>query len=957
MLGEIIKDYKKYETRLFLCKPDRTTIGELTEAYNKNIVPIYGSIHELTFNIPYVIEKNKEYIRNPHIDLIRGHYLIRYELRNPNDNDKVIDTQYFILTNPKNTFDNGKEIKQVQSYLLPYEFRDKIIRLYKGTKNLQEVLTDTLVAKTNWSIGTIDTKLSTKYRTFDISETNLLDFIYELQEKFNAITIWDTVNRTVSFYELESLGQNRGFEITYGKYLKSLTEDQNFDDVVTRLYCYGQDDLSINSVNPTGADYIDDFSYYMYPFERDLNNNVINHSNYMSDELCHAILDYSEYLENKTGQFADLLSQLETQQTSLDTKSNELLTLNIQLQAIQDNLDIANASGGDTSTYITQKNNKLTEINNKETEIDEILTNITNINSQIATLRNEVSIENHFTSTQIIELNGYIKEKVWLDTTFTDVNDLYNEGKRKLSEISQPQISYSIDIVDFLNVVECHRDWDKLKLGDIVTINYPNFNINVKAKIIKIEHGLDSNDLKLEIANTSTLKNGFMSIKDLLRNSVSTSTQVDMSRFKINDTIDKTTEIDKIINSEFDANKRIISGGINNSISISPRGIIITDPDNPNHMLIAQAGILAISDDGGNTWKHAIRYDGIVAENIVGKLGIFAKVRADQIILGDNGEKLSSSVMGDDLLKANQKYDNSVTFADGNGIKVTDTLNNERVRLGQYAAGKYGLKVTGGEIFSTYIQTNSEGATSYVSIGKDGRGAIEGVENNQKVFSLVAGGGVGNLSLYRDNIETIRFNTNIQNSNKYWNALYSTDNSPIGLFTDNDILLDGRYNSIKLQNDGEIRIMSKDSSGNNKATVVEGNFFATGTMKDSAVETENYGWRGVNAYEMADILFGDIGQAKVVNGECRINLDPIFKETVNTDIPYNVFLTPYANGHIYIDSMEKNGFVVKGDNIPFGWEIKAKRKGCEHLRLEKLDFMELLEDDEILTTNWEDELL
>lgn len=828
MLGEIVKDYKKYETRLFLCKPDRTTIGELTEAYDRNIVPQYGGVYELTFNIPYVIEKNKEYIRNPHVNHVRGHYLIRYEKWNPNTNT-IIEKEYFIISNPKNTTDNGKEIKQVQCYLLPYEFRDKIIRLYKGAKNLQEVLSETLVSKTNWSIGTIDTKLSTKYRTFDISETNLLDFIYELQEKFNAITIWDTVNRKVSFYELETLGQDKGFEITFGKYLKSLSEDTNFDEVTTRQYCYGLDDISINSLNPTGTDYIDDFSYYMYPFERDINKNIIKHSNYMSDELCHAILDYKEYLETKQGQFANLLTQLETQQTTLDTKENEMLTLRIQLQSIQDNIDIANRAENDPSAYITQKNNKQAEINTKQTEINSILTSIANINSQITTLRNEVSIDNHFTDELIIELNGYIKEKVWLDTTITDVNDLYEEGKKKLSEISQPQVNYSIDIADFLNVVECHRDWDKFKLGDIVTIRYPNFNINIKAKIIKFSHNIDNNDLSVEIANTTTLKNGFLAIKDLVRSSKSTSTQIDMSRFKINDTIDKATEIDKIINSEFDANKRIISGGLNNSISFSPRGLIITDPDNPNYMLIAQAGILAISPDGGNTWKHAIRYDGIVAENIVGKLGIFAKVRADQIILGDNGEKLSSSVMGDDLLKKGQKYDNSVTFADGNGIKVTDGGNNERVRLGQYAAGKYGLKVTNGEIFSTTIQTGAEGATTYIRMTPDGN--FETVRNGKRTIFIQASAQEGRITLYNASGNECLY--------LYGNFGYgSSDVGAVMSSSSNDGLFVGTPTgaSIVLNNDGSASINCSSTKRLNitaDEVFVVGDIHATGSITAS----------------------------------------------------------------------------------------------------------------------------
>ena len=66
--------------------------------------------------------------------------------------------------------------------------------------------------------------------------------------------------------------------------------------------------MSIQEVNITGQNYIEDFSYYMYPFERDENRNVLKHSAYgMSDDLCHAILDYNELLISKQGEFKGYL--------------------------------------------------------------------------------------------------------------------------------------------------------------------------------------------------------------------------------------------------------------------------------------------------------------------------------------------------------------------------------------------------------------------------------------------------------------------------------------------------------------------------------------------------------------------------------------------------------------------------------------------------------------------------
>src|SRR5690606_41250821 len=60
--------------------------------------------------------------------------------------------------------------------------------------------------------------------------------------------------------------------------------------------------------------------------------------------------------------------------------------------------------------------------------------------------------------------------------------------------------------------------------------------------------------------------------------------------------------------------------GVNNSIEVGNRGILIKDPDFPNEMIIIQAGIVALTEDGGETWKTAIKPTGIVAERLIGKI-------------------------------------------------------------------------------------------------------------------------------------------------------------------------------------------------------------------------------------------------------------------------------------------------------------------------------------------------
>ena len=105
--------------------------------------------------------------------------------------------------------------------------------------------------------------------------------------------------------------------------------------------------------------------------------------------------------------------------------------------------------------------------------------------------------------------------------------------------------------------------------------------------------------------------------------------------------------------------------------------------------------------------------------------------------------------------------------------------------------------------------------------------------------------------------------------------------------------------------------------------------------KNSLQKTDNYGSRLINAYETAGYYFGDIGSG-VINqdGECVVYIEAIFKETINTDMVYHVFTQKY-NGDITSIERNKKYFIVKGEvGTEFSWEIKAKRKGYEHHRLE-----------------------
>ena len=123
-----------------------------------------------------------------------------------------------------------------------------------------------------------------------------------------------------------------------------------------------------------------------------------------------------------------------------------------------------------------------------------------------------------------------------------------------------------------------------------------------------------------------------------------------------------------------------------------------------------------------------------------------------------------------------------------------------------------------------------------------------------------------------------------------------------------------------------------------------GDTSCTGTLKSSVKATTADGPGEVETYavESAENWFEDAGSAQLVNGAAHVNLEPIFGQTVNTDIEYHVFLTPDDDCKgLYVTNKTASGFEVHElgggrSSIAFEYRIMAKRLGHEKERLARV---------------------
>lgn len=136
-------------------------------------------------------------------------------------------------------------------------------------------------------------------------------------------------------------------------------------------------------------------------------------------------------------------------------------------------------------------------------------------------------------------------------------------------------------------------------------------------------------------------------------------------------------------------------------------------------------------------------------------------------------------------------------------------------------------------------------------------------------------------------------------------------------------------------------VLGRTDSSSGYGLYSVGNFGASGT-KAAVVRTAGHGWRHLYSMESPAVLFEDVGSAKLNSGKAVVEIDPIFAQTVNLDVPYQVFVT--AEGDVpvllWVAAKTSTSFTVRGVTLDghaatgsFDYRIIAKRLGYEDVRL------------------------
>lgn len=276
----------KHNSKIYLCRPDRTVICALNGVQINSVEyeQQLKDFNHLTFNVDRYIDIDGEYVESAGYEKLKDHMTIYLE-----------GLDYFQLQEPTLQNDNGRyEYKTCEAYSDEKTFEDKDMKglsFNKGTTDSMEMLATNNVddmgyAKEyitfcndrnhelslmhlvldrvpGWSVGYIDPAIKNEKYSFEADNTNAYAFLNTtVANVVKCVFYFDTINRTVSAYAKENIGKDTNIFIGWRNALNMLKMTPQADTMYNALTIQGDEELDITRVN-YGRSYIYNLDYYL----------------------------------------------------------------------------------------------------------------------------------------------------------------------------------------------------------------------------------------------------------------------------------------------------------------------------------------------------------------------------------------------------------------------------------------------------------------------------------------------------------------------------------------------------------------------------------------------------------------------------------------------------------------------------------------------------------------------
>lgn len=420
----------KNPPRLLLCGADGTPFQYLGHAFNVEAEIHFNETSVLSFDYPAEVDHSPV----QHYENLIGMREVFW-----------VDIGYFVLNNPEETDDGVRKVKACSAYSAEHEFTYKQITLESGTYNFYNpvALEDTILGRImelmpNWSIGSVDSALIGKYRTFDDTQDNVYNFIKSsVQDTFQCIFDFDILNRKVNAKSMSAQVPTRSVYISLDNLAKEIEREEDTENIFTCLDVNGAEGVDIRSVNPMGTNKIYDLSYFMT--ELNVGKEMVGKYNAWKEAYEAARLPYF----NTTVEMVLAQARYETESAKLTTLKGELSALETLLSTY---VEFVAAGNSDSQSDVNETKQKVSskeqEISVQESLLSTIQTEIDGFYDALQEVNARVAFTAFFTPAELKVLDKYIKEDSIQDSTFvvsettsyiaTDKNEIAASGSFSL---------------------------------------------------------------------------------------------------------------------------------------------------------------------------------------------------------------------------------------------------------------------------------------------------------------------------------------------------------------------------------------------------------------------------------------------------------------------------------------------------------------------------------------------
>lgn len=788
-----------------------------------------------------------------------------------------------------------------------------------------------------------------KITSIEESKSNRFNILQSIAEKFqcwvrfiinhdeNGRVLYDNQGLPQKYVQLvEQIGNDTGISFEYGIDLKGIKRTIVSNTIASKAIIipnenefgkHGFCTIARSPLNYCRENFILNFDYYIQ--QGLLNKDVIEADLYKTNGNN---LGYFFYLNKFNKQYDSIANAINIKQIELTKQKAEYKVQFGNYQAALEKLGINKAdlmSLANVNTFSDAQNYASTHPTNRKVQslmgsIAQLNNNIQEFEQNIPKLKNSIDVLEAYINEQIDIMNQlvqnvenlhkaffkkysrFIQEGTWQDQNYVNDDDYYLDALEVAYRSSRPQIQYDISLLRLSGLEDfSSKIFD---LGDICYIQdkeffgYEEDGITpYKQKIIISQLTSYFDTPEKDVIKVQNYKTQF----DDLFQRITTATQAlqfSQGRYERAAGVVKPdgTLSFGLLQDTFDYNKDLIINSANQEVTWDNTGITVSDSTNSALKVKIMAGGIFASDDGGDTWKNALRGDGISTDLLTA-----GRINTSEVFVYDgNHQSFRWDSQG-----INAYTSNSVTDANG---QVIEYPFSKFVRFDRF--GIYGYQGT--EDFIPSIEEDIWDENSKVKFGLTWKG-----------FFLRGSSGGSSLNISDDGsgITFLMKNT--------------IGNNSLEISTTNDIVLkNGNINRVQIgrldpsSSNTQYGIWIRDGNGNNIFNVSSSGTNSIGgwtLTKDSFYHTSGNNTIGLyssgksatvqehadNYYILAGNNFG-----VTIDGNIYANAGKIAGFTIGSTAIYN-------NNKSSINSAN-SGVYIGTDGIKLGNDFKVTKEGA-----------------------------